>query len=341
MSNPYLFACGVPRSGTTLLQRMLNHHPDLAVANDTHFIPRALELSDKSLVQQAENGEVIPLTRELIENVVHYHRFGRLGVNESEVEEIAKRCETYQQLIPGLYDLFARNNNKSLAGEKTPDYVRRLSLLHGLFPTAKLIHIVRDGRNVALSLLDWATPAKGPGRIALWGQHPIAVCALWWRWLVMASQAQRTTIASNVYAEVQYEELVLNPVAEMQRLCQFLDLTYSDQMVEYHKGKSQERISLSAKSAWLAPQQGLRDWQSAMTNEQVDLFEALAGDALQHFGYQLRRTAVSTQTQETAQRCQNWWNENFLPKHRPTNPATDEKEIQLELIRQSGVNSIG
>ena len=41
--NPYVFAVGCPRSGTTLLQRMLDNHPQLAVANDTHFIPRAVE----------------------------------------------------------------------------------------------------------------------------------------------------------------------------------------------------------------------------------------------------------------------------------------------------------
>ena len=42
-ANPFVFVVGCPRSGTTLLQRMLNNHPMLAVANDTHFIPRCLE----------------------------------------------------------------------------------------------------------------------------------------------------------------------------------------------------------------------------------------------------------------------------------------------------------
>jgi len=65
---------------------------------------------------------------------------------------------TYREFVTALYDTFAHQNGKPLAGEKTPDYVRRLPLLHALFPWSRSVHIVRDGRNVALSLIDWATP---------------------------------------------------------------------------------------------------------------------------------------------------------------------------------------
>ena len=54
---------------------------------------------------------------------------------------------------------------KELAGEKTPDYVRNLPLLFSLFPRAKTIHIIRDGRDVALSTLKWASVKKGPDLI--------------------------------------------------------------------------------------------------------------------------------------------------------------------------------
>ena len=150
-SNPFLFACGVPRSGTTLLQRMLNSHPQLAVANDSHFIPRALELTDKSLVARAVAGLPVPLTEELAGNVRDYHRFHRLGISPEQFSRAVSESDTYQALVSNLYILHGRNEGKPLAGEKTPDYARRLALLHGMFPRARLIHLIRDGRNVSNS----------------------------------------------------------------------------------------------------------------------------------------------------------------------------------------------
>ncbi|MEM7312453.1 MAG: sulfotransferase, partial [Planctomycetota bacterium] len=71
-SNPFLFVGGCPRSGTTLLQRMLDAHPELAVANDTHFIPRALQKYSPGEYQRAEQGEAIELTPKLVEHVWNY-----------------------------------------------------------------------------------------------------------------------------------------------------------------------------------------------------------------------------------------------------------------------------
>lgn len=321
--NPFLFACGVPRSGTTLLQRMLNNHPEMAVANDTHFVPRALELTDKSLIAAAQSGAPIPLTAKLAANVRDYHRFYRLGLAESEFDAISNQAETYQELVSRLYSLHAQKANKALAGEKTPDYLRRLDLLHGLFPSARLVHLVRDGRDVALSLRQWAKPDKGPGRIELWNENPIAVCALWWRWLVMTARNQAANIEPSSYCEIHYDNLVSAPAESMQSLCQFLEIDYSERMIEYHRGKSKPNGSLSAKSAWLAPQSGLRNWKTDMAVDELELFEALAGNALEQFGFTVENTSISPRTQEIADACESWWNEHFLPKHEAESRASD------------------
>lgn len=313
--NPFLFACGVPRSGTTLLQRMLNSHPEVAVANDSHFVPRALELTDKSLTAKAESGDVIPLSDMLIEKVRNYHRFYRLGISDEDFATASLNARTYQQLVSELYSQFACNHGKRLAGEKTPDYVRRLRLLHGLFPNSKLIHLVRDGRNVALSLLNWAKPNKGPGRIEWWNRYPIAVCALWWRWLVMEGRDQARAITAASVAEVKYESLTNNPGDSMELLCEFLNLDFSPKMLDYHRGKSKEQGSGSAKSAWLAPQTGLRDWRRDMEPLQVEVFEALAFDALEEYGYELSGKSSSTKAHNIARKSLAWWEDNFLTRH--------------------------
>ena len=162
-SNPIAFVGGCPRSGTTLLQRMLDSHPQLACANDTHFIPRVLEKHQPAALAWAIGGREIPLTNELVVGTLGYHRFYRLGVSADEAQAAAEQATTYQAFVRHLYDCVAEHHAKTYAAEKTPDYVRHTHVLAGLFPQSRFVHIWRDGRDVVLSLLDWATPTKGPG----------------------------------------------------------------------------------------------------------------------------------------------------------------------------------
>ena len=327
-ASPYLFLCGVPRSGTTLLQRMLNAHPELAVTNDTHFIPRSLELVDRSFIQQAINGKEIELDQRLIEAVKSYKRFYRLGIDDAEFDWSCKHAKTYRELVANLYATVAKRERKRLAGEKTPDYVRRVCLLHGLFPAAKLIHIIRDGRDVALSLLDWATPNKGPGKLSLWNEHPVAVAALWWRWFVMQWIKQASAIEPSLTHEVHYDDLIRFPKRTLEELSQFLGLPFSPSMLDYHRGKSRIRQdNQSAKSAWLSPQKGLRDWRRDMTESQVELFEFLAGDALVHFGFEITDDGYSQTTRNIGQQCLDWWANHFTPKH--TNATSLPPQTQV------------
>jgi hypothetical protein len=293
---PYAFIVGCPRSGTTLLQRMLDHHPLLAVANDTHFIPRVVD----------PDGGDVALSPEIVDRVLDYHRFGRLGLDDPAVRRAASHTRTYAEFVGALYAQFGARHGKPLAGEKTPDYVRYLPLLGRLFPWSRVVHIVRDGRDVALSALQWARPDKGPGRFALWPEDPVAVCALWWRWQVTSGRTGGRGLGSR-YQEVRYEDLVARPRETVKSLCLFLQLPFAPEMLAYHLGRHREQPGLSAKNAWLPPTPGLRDWRSQMSERDAEVFEALAGDLLSSLGYE-RATGVPTPVVTAlAQRYQSWW----------------------------------
>lgn len=274
--NPYVFIVGCPRSGTTLFQRMLDSHPRLAVANDTHFIPHGID----DLTGKTDP----PLTAQIVERVRTYRRFHRLGLDDDAVAA-ASQGRTYSEFVRSLYDEFARMRGKPFAGDKTPSYVRQLRLLHGLFPSARIVHIIRDGRDVALSALEWATPTKGPAKLRLWRGEPVAVCALWWQRHVRTGRGDGSRVGAEQYLEVRYEQLVADPEGELRRIAAFLDLDYTPQMATYYLGKTRSDSSLSAKSAWLPPTPGLRDWRTSMAKGDVALFEALAGDLLDQLGY--------------------------------------------------------
>jgi len=305
--NPYLFVVGCPRSGTTLLQRMLDHHPRLAVANDTHFVPRCLEKLVPEQLPAAIEGRVVPLTQELVDGVLGYHRFHRMGIDSETAAAAARRSASYQEYVGALYDLFAERHGKPLAGEKTPDYVRRLPLLAALFPWARFLHIIRDGRDVALSVLEWADATKGPGKLELWKTEPLATCALWWRWQVQAGRRGRAAIGRERCREVRYETLVSDPAGELRAATDFLALPYRAEMLEFHVDKVKPDATGSAKSRWLPPTQGLRDWRKQMPERELLLFEALAGDVLDACGYERSASRIPPEIDRLAVRCRSWW----------------------------------
>lgn len=311
--NPFLFVVGCPRSGTTLLQRMLDAHPQLAVANDTHFIPRALEAVRSRSLDGEDALSDASMLPELVSWVRGYYRFARLGLDDGPFQQAAVSARSYREFVSLLYEQFARKHGKELGGEKTPDYVRHLPLLHRLFPWAKSVHLVRDGRDVALSIVEWACRngrQKGPAKLALWREQPVATCALWWEWQVRSGRRSRCALPSGTCLEVRYEMLVTDPEATLRSVVAFLGLPFSGRMLSFNDGKVRHEEGLSAKKAWLPPTPGLRDWQTQMKPKDVELFEALAGDLLSELDYPRAAETVSSGTREVAERCQRWWDEN-------------------------------
>ena len=277
-SNPYLFVTGCTRSGTTLLQRMLDSHPQLAVANDTHLIPSAL------FGKKADSKTA--LTPALFGQVVGYKRFPALGIDPAAASEHAARSATVAGFVAALLDDYATGRHKPIAGEKDPEYVRRLPLIHRLFPDARVIHIIRDGRDVALSTLDWVTPQRFLGRLSLWKEEPIAVCALWWQRQVSAGIKGGRLLGTR-YLEVRYEQLVENPETVLRDICRFLDIDYSSAMVRFHEGRTIRTGRTSSKDQWLPPTRGIRDWRTSLDSHHLQLFEQLAGELLSSLGYPL------------------------------------------------------
>jgi hypothetical protein len=296
--NPSVFVVGCPRSGTTLLQTMLDHHPQLAVANDTHFIPLP--------IRGVPVGCDPPLSAQCVERLLDDPRFARLGLSEAVVSKAAAESRTYAEFVSALYGEFGRLRGKPLAGEKTPDYVRYLPLLHSLFPWARTVHVIRDGRDVALSTLQWAKEGRGPRKFKLWREEPLAVCALWWSWQVSTGRRHGTDLGPDRYYEVKYEHLVARPEQTLRRITKFLGLPFAPEMLTYHQGHPPYAGGRSTK-VWLQPTNGLRDWRSQLAPRDVELFESLAGDLLSALGYERAFDVISPGISCLGRRHGSWW----------------------------------
>lgn len=298
--NPYVFVVGCPRSGTTLLQRMLDAHPQMTIANDTHFITRAAK---KVLPEDPKPA----LTTELVEQVCSYRHFYRMGLDHQDVTSAADHCGTYSEFVSHLYTSRAKRRHKIISGEKTPDYCRQIPALHKLFPHSKFIHIIRDGRDTALSTLEWATDTKGPGKWSLWASDPVGTCALWWQWQVSLGHTEGTRLGPALYHELRYEDLVADPARELHKISDFLGIQYSEEMSYFFWGKTKTQKGLSAKAAWIPPTSGLRDWRSQMSREDAAVFCGIAGNWLAKAGYECGKYPESQALKSRIKTCLSWW----------------------------------
>jgi hypothetical protein len=287
--NPYVFFVGCPRSGTTLLRRVADAHPQLAVARGTRWIARTFEFR-RGLT---DDGYVTP---KLLDRLRDPFRLERLALVEEDLERLLPvgRRVTFADFVTSLYDHYGERHGKRLVGDKTPGYVRHLPTLHGLWPAAKFVHIVRDGRDVCLSVLDWRKDAT---RFSTFARDPVTTVAVWWEWHVLLG-LEAASEQPDLHHEVRYESLVDAPGREGERLCEFLELPFDGAMLRFHEGRVKDEPGLDAKRAWRPVTPGLRSWRSELPSDEVVRFEAAAGALLDELGYE--RATSSVPARETA-----------------------------------------
>lgn len=298
MSNPFLFIVGCPRSGTTLLTRMVDAHPDIAVMSEVGWLASRYE---KRLSLTPE-GFVAP---ELIYEFLEGGSFGRytpLPLGRAELEAMLATSESisYADFVSRIFDRFGELRGKKLVGNKTVILVRSITTLHELWPRAKFVHLIRDGRDVALSAIAWRRAEKLARDFPIWRKDPVSTAAAWWEWHVRPALGAGRALGADLYHEIRYESLVAQPADEMRHLCAFLDVRYDDAMLRFHEGRRRDESGLDAKHGWLPPTLGLRDWRRDMPGEEVELFDAVAGDLLDDLGYLRGARRLSIERREHA-----------------------------------------
>ena len=281
MPNPYVFIVGCPRSGTTLLQRIVNAHPQIAIMPEAQWIPRRFK-ERKGLTPE---GMVLP---GLIPLLLEHPRFADLHFDAEELPKLLETGEvvSYADFVSRIFDLYGQHKVKALVGNNTPWFVRRLDAFHALSPKARFVHLIRDGRDVYLSTADWPkAQLKHPGEFATWKDNRVSTAALWWELHVRDGRRVGNSLGPKLYYDIRYESLVRNPAEECAALCAFLDLPYDEAMLLFHEGKTKRDPGLSAKHAWLPVTLGLRDWRTQMPAEDVERFEAAASGLLDELNY--------------------------------------------------------
>jgi hypothetical protein len=281
---PAPFIVGVARSGTTLLRLMLDAHPALAIPPETHFLPQ--------LVRAERDGGG---PDDLVDVIVRHRRWPDFGLSEPELRTRAGQASPIGAtgVLRSFFELYAEGQGKPRWGDKSTNYVRKLKQVRDALPEATFIHLIRDGRDVALSQLG-----------VHFGPDTIADAAVKWRDEI--EKARRVGPRLGRYVELRFEELIADPEPGLRQICDLISLDWDAAMLDYRERAADrigeiardlerpdgEIVSAEARarhqsnvSKPLQPERA-GGWRERMSSEDRAVFEELAGEALAELGYE-------------------------------------------------------
>ncbi|MDQ1694878.1 MAG: hypothetical protein QOJ03_231 [Frankiaceae bacterium] len=242
-----VFLVGAQRSGTNWLQRMLATHPDIAtLPSETQLFTVGIDV----LAERVQHG-VLSSTSTA---TVFMEREAFLDATRAFCD--AAFGGVAERLRPGARRIL----------ERSPNHVERLALIGDIYPDAWVIHIVRDGRDVARSLVSQR-----------WGPATVGAAAELWDRSVRS--AREAAPALRRYREVRYEDLLADPAAGVTKLFAFLELDASEQTV----AATLQEAGVAANTE--ASEIGDGKWRSEWGPREIAEFDKVAGDLLVELGY--------------------------------------------------------
>jgi len=292
-----VFVIGCHRSGTNLLYDTLLSAGGFAIYRGYLPVHKMLIPRFGSL-QRRRNRE------KLLRVWLKSESFRRSGLPESYVQEqVLDHCRNGGDFIRITMDEVARQQSVLRWAVYDPDAVLYLRQIKTEIPDALFVHIIRDGRDVALSL-----KKMGRFRPFPWNRRQLGLeeTAVYWRWMVERGRSYGKRIPS-AYMEVHYEELVSHPLEALKRLGEFIghDLSY-ERIRQSALGRISEPNSSFADESHAA--HPLERWKEKLSREQVLGIDSAVGDTLEAFGYALAAAPL-----ERSGALRNWWLRLFYP----------------------------
>ena len=303
------FLVGSSRSGTTLLQALIDSHPDIAIPPESHFYLRF------GPIVHTYGDLAAPRNRRRLIGAMLGDAFveeWRLGVTVAEVERRLE-AHSFAGIVATLFRLYADGQGARRWGDKTPEHIRHLREIRRDFPGARLIHLVRDGRDVAEAMrrmIFYPVTAYGVARI--------------WRDEIRHWQAFCATEGEAGTLVVRYEDLVTDPHATVASIFRFLGEPVVDTVAIY--AESSLSRNLDAQGPWHSSlRKGINAskvgiYRREFTPREIEVLEYIQGDDLRAYGYptEYREPRKPTLAEKThalfADRLVRWYRKLHHPR---------------------------
>ena len=261
---------------------MLDAHPEIYVSRESWFL---IDLMDALPL----HGFLRPDQVDKAFDIIRKHpRWQRWGITDTILAECLQSLSNpdLATLVEAVFRLDLGDDDKSRWGDKTPGYVTEVERIHSLFPNAQFIHIIRDARDVCISL-----------RKVGWHGPTVVHMARYWREQVAIGMATGRRLGNSNYLEVSYEALVTDVESTLRNICLFLAVPFDTKMLVWHKQTAEKTADSPMKFQTKldrAPRPSdVGRWRNELSRLSVVVVEAYAGDVMiqagqaRHFGRDL------------------------------------------------------
>lgn len=299
---PPVFIVGCPRSGTSFLYHLLLSAGGFARFHTQMNVFDVLEPIFGDLSSPANKKKMM---REWLRSKA----FAVSGLDAGEIEaQVMAECRNGSDFMRIVMEGVARKQGVDRWIDSTPTNVPHMLRISRDFPDAQFIHIIRDARDVALSLdkRHWSRPLP-------WDKHRSLLAAgLYWEWIVRLGRQHGTRLGPG-YMEVRYEDLVERPESTLKGIGAFLhhDLDYTH-IQETSVGSVKKPLTSFKEDLKEGTFTPVGRWKDKFPAQQLTQFEQLIGRYLQELGYPLSDPANAS-ANSLALRRMRWSYRNFYP----------------------------
>lgn len=263
---------GIPRSGTSLLTAILNNHPDVYIAPESHFF--FYLWGSRRILGQT----ITPTTFNKLES--YFSSLKNIGSGWMKTDISTETLKenffsqpdlSYEKLFDLFLEMLAGQVGKQLYGEKTPLHLYFLPTIYSSYKDASIIHVVRDGRAVVCSLLSTG-----------WGGNHIDYSLFWKNGIRLGERY--SNLSSEQYLQVKYEDLLSQPENQLHTICNYLKIDFSDNLLNFNYTNTAFGDSKQNYRGGF-DRQALSRWQTKLSKESIAHIEYLIAGELRTLKY--------------------------------------------------------
>ena len=267
---PIVFIVGLPRSGTKLLRDLLNEHSEVSIPYvESQIFPDLINKYGLQTLSESDRNEVHESVKSGIFSYNLEKDYG-LIYDSAAIDQLCTD-DTIAGFIQGLLTYYGPTKEARIIGDKTPSYLGKIASLRKAFPDLKLIHIIRDPRDRALS-------AKN-----IWGT-PLLDSAEKWTLFIQKAKPIIGDLGKNAL-QIRYEDLLGNPESSLWEICSFLDLEFESSMMELNI--STEKYGDASRRKTI-DKGNLNKFEQKMNANQIKRIEEVCFKAMQEWSYPIQ-----------------------------------------------------
>ncbi len=288
--NKIIFVVGNSRSGTSMMAKILNNHPNIYTFEELHFFEELISSDELFSVISFEKAKV------LYANLLSLVYKGYLSKRKAQLyfSEAEKCLKELDQFTPAsIYKHFlfyiTKKNGKQIPCEQTPRNLFYLKEIFKIFPNAKVINMMRDPRDVLLSqknkwrlrFIGYKNHPLSESIRSFVNYNPIIISKLWNSAIREYEQFKNDERLINI----KFENLISNPEMTLKKICDFLEIKMHEKMLDIPVIGSSFKNSVNKKGIL---KDVLMRWKKGgLTSAEIYICQKINADLMKKYDYEV------------------------------------------------------